>query len=80
MVGKDLKDWHRAEISAALKKRGTNVSRLSLKHYGNSYTLYNALRRSYPKGEWIIARALRLRPEIIWPSRYEERPAREVSP
>ncbi|WP_072059797.1 helix-turn-helix domain-containing protein, partial [Xenorhabdus griffiniae] len=33
-------------------------------------TLKNALSRSYPKGEKIIADVLETTPEHIWPSRY----------
>lgn len=33
-------------------------------------TLKNALHRSYPKGERIIADALGVEPANIWPSRY----------
>lgn len=63
-------DWHRAEIIAALKIRGTNMSALS---EANGYTrngLRNALYRPYPKAEKIIADALGLKPQEIWPSRY----------
>ncbi|BEM21547.1 hypothetical protein SMCM5_45490 [Serratia marcescens] len=35
-------------------------------------TLKNALYRSYPKGEKIIAKALDTHPSAIWPSRYPQ--------
>ncbi len=35
-------------------------------------TLKNALHRSYPKGERIIADALNVTPASIWPSRYNK--------
>jgi Ner family transcriptional regulator len=34
--------------------------------------LANALTRSWPKGELIIARALDTDPWVIWPSRYHD--------
>ncbi|KFD16168.1 Ner family regulatory protein [Rahnella aquatilis CIP 78.65 = ATCC 33071] len=44
---------------------------------GNSWTLTdscrllpNALTRKWPKGERLIAEAMGVRPELIWPSRY----------
>lgn len=66
------KDWHTADIIAALKKAGTNMSALS---EANGYTrnggLRNALYRKYPKAEKIIAGAIGVQPEEIWPSRYQ---------
>ena len=63
-------DWHDADIIAGLKKAGTNMSALSV---ANGYTrngLRNALYRKYPKAERIIAGAIGVKPEDIWPSRY----------
>ncbi len=65
-------DWHQADIGAALKKAGTNMSALS---EANGYTrngLRNALYRPYPKAERIIAGAIGVLPEDIWPSRYSK--------
>ncbi|MCX8959534.1 helix-turn-helix domain-containing protein [Erwinia psidii] len=64
------KDWHPSEISAALKKKGSSVSRLSRESGLASSTLANALYRHWPKGEIIIAVALGISPSEIWPSRY----------
>lgn len=66
----ELKDWHSADIIAALKKKGTNLSALSREAGLASSTLANALRRPWPKGERLIAEALGEKPEKIWPSRY----------
>ncbi|MEI6897861.1 MAG: helix-turn-helix transcriptional regulator [Psychromonas sp.] len=63
-------DWHRADIIAALKKRGTNLSALSRKQGYCDSTLQNALNSKWPKGELIIANALDVKPAEIWPSRY----------
>ena len=73
-------DWHRADIVAELKKRGWSVRELS-RQAGLGYsTLYSALERPYPKGERIIAKALNLRPEEIWPERYAKRGYHPVLP
>ncbi|WP_324101428.1 helix-turn-helix domain-containing protein [Gilliamella sp. B2824] len=53
------KDWHSADIIAALKKKGT--------------TLSNALVRPWTKGELIIANALGIEAKRIWPSRYRKK-------
>lgn len=65
-----LQDWHRADIVAALRKRGISLAQLSRDQGLASRTLNNAFERHYPKAEGIIAKALDMTPEQIWPSRY----------
>ncbi|MCQ4108050.1 helix-turn-helix transcriptional regulator [Aeromonas sp. JL9] len=64
-------DWHRADVVAALKKVGMSVSQLSRDAGLSASTLQNTFRAPWPKGERIIADALGLSPEDIWPSRYQ---------
>ncbi|WP_346826813.1 helix-turn-helix domain-containing protein [Serratia inhibens] len=64
------KDWHPADIIAALRKKGTTLAAVSRKAGLSSSTLANALSRPWPKGEWLIAEALDIHPAEIWPSRY----------
>jgi Ner family transcriptional regulator len=66
-------DWHRADVVAALKKVGWSVRSLSVAHGLHPDTLAAALTKPYPKGERIIADALGLMPEQIWPCRYARR-------
>ncbi|HGH5981345.1 TPA: helix-turn-helix domain-containing protein [Kluyvera georgiana] len=63
-------DWHPADIIAALHKRGTSMAAVSREAGLASSTLANALSRPWPKGEWLIARALNIHPASIWPTRY----------
>lgn len=63
-------DWHRADIRAALEKSGTNLRTLSVAAGLSKDTLRNALVRPWPKGERLIAHAIGVNPEVIWPSRY----------
>ncbi|MBU9809352.1 helix-turn-helix domain-containing protein [Rahnella sp. SL6] len=63
-------DWHQADIIAALRKRGTTLAAVSRSVGLSSSTLSNALSRSWPKGEKVIAQALDVHPSVIWPSRY----------
>ena len=65
-----ISDWERIDILYALKKKGTTLAELSRQSGLNSRTLNNALDRRYPKGERIIAGAIGVKPETIWPSRY----------
>jgi len=64
------KDWHRADIVAALHKRGLSLAQLSRDQGLGSRTLNNAFSQHYPKAERLIAAALDMLPEQIWPSRY----------
>lgn len=63
-------DWHPADIIAALRKKGTSLAALSRQSGLSSSTLANALSRPWPKGEWLIANAIKVHPAEIWPSRY----------
>ncbi|MDO1509978.1 MULTISPECIES: helix-turn-helix transcriptional regulator [unclassified Neisseria] len=66
-------DWHRADVIAAVKKRGKTVRQLSIESGLSPNTLKSALQFKYPKGERIIADFLGLKPEQIWPSRYKNK-------
>ncbi|EES3539580.1 helix-turn-helix domain-containing protein [Escherichia coli] len=72
-----IEDWSSADIKAALERRDTNLSRLSRENNLQPRTLGNALRVPYPKGEKIIARAIGVEPQVIWPTRYERRARRK---
>jgi len=67
------KDWHPADIIAALRKRGTSLAAVSRDAGLSSSTLANALTRPWPKGEWLIADAIAIHPAVIWPSRYYDK-------
>ncbi|MEL4887366.1 helix-turn-helix domain-containing protein [Pectobacterium betavasculorum] len=64
-------DWHPADIIASLRKQGTTLAAVSRAAGLASSTLANALTRHWPKGERLIADALKKQPEEIWPSRYQ---------
>lgn len=66
-------DWHRADIVAALHKRGITLAGLSRAHGLAARTLSNAMERHYPRAERLIAEALDMRPEDIWPRRYRNK-------
>lgn len=66
-------DWHPADIKAALEKAGWSLRRLSAHHGYSDGLLKQALCKPYPNAERLIATALGLTPEVIWPSRYDER-------
>lgn len=65
-------DWHKAEIKCALEKKGITLSKLSRDNGLSGDTLRNVFSRKWPKGEKIVADAIGVRPEEIWPSRYTD--------
>ena len=70
MTKKFSSDMNRHDIVAAIRKRGTTLSRLSQSHGYNPDALRNALTRPWPKAEAIIAECLGVTPQAIWPTRY----------
>ncbi|KAA1195074.1 helix-turn-helix domain-containing protein [Photorhabdus heterorhabditis] len=67
---KNQKDWHTADIIAAIRKKNKTLASLSREHGLSSSTLANALVRPWPKGELLIAQEIGVTPAEIWPSRY----------
>lgn len=64
-------DWHPADVVAALRKAGWSLQQLGRYHgYRHRSALAMALHKPYPKAEGLIADALGLKPQEIWPSRY----------
>ncbi|MEG0202900.1 MAG: helix-turn-helix domain-containing protein [Citrobacter sp.] len=68
-------DWHREHIVAAVHVKGFTLRELSLRAGLKKDSLKNALYRSCPKYERIIADALGVSPDEIWPSRYTRKVA-----
>ena len=66
-------DWHKADIIAALKKKGTTLAAVSRRAGLSSTTLANTLYRPWPKGEALIAQELELHPSEISPTRYNKK-------
>ena len=48
-------DWHWEDIKAALRKTGTNLTKLSAAHGYKGHALQNVTRHCWPKAERIIA-------------------------
>lgn len=66
-------DWHPADVLAALKKRGHSLAGLSVANGYHPTAAGKALKQPWPALEQIIAAALALTPQQIWPSRYDDR-------
>ena len=63
-------DWHPADVLAALKKRGHSLSGLSMANGYHPTAAGKALKQPWPAMERIVAAALAVTPQEIWPSRY----------
>lgn len=65
-------DWHRADIKAALAKKGWTLGSIA-REYGYARTSPPVvLRRPWLRMEAILAELLGVAPWDIWPSRYAE--------
>lgn len=67
------RDWHPADVVAALRKAGWSLRKLSAHHGYTPTALDNALHRRWPKAERLISDAIGVSPEKIWPSRYAQK-------
>lgn len=68
----ELVDWDREDILAEVRKKKKSLAALCREHGYSESTLSNALTRPWPRGEKIIADAIGVSPEEIWPSRYRK--------
>jgi len=69
-----LEDWHPAEVVCALRLKGWSLRRLAKSHGYHPGSFSPVLRSPWPRAERIIAEAIGLKPEQIWPSRYPRPP------
>jgi len=66
------KDWHKADIKAALEKGGWTFRSLASHLEVSHAALTSALIKPYPASERRIAEAIGVHPMVLWPSRYDE--------
>ena len=66
-----LTDWHPADVLAALKKRGYNLAGLSVANGYHPTAAGKALKQQWPAMEKVLAEAIGMPPQAIWPSRYD---------
>lgn len=64
------KDWHPADIRAALQKRGWSFVSVDIAHALPRGTASKATVYPHIRGEEAIAQVLGLHPRLVWPSRY----------
>lgn len=73
------RDWDRHEVVAAVRRRGLTIAHLARENGLSSGAFSQALVKPYPRAERIIADALGLRVEDIWPLREQRRRVRALS-
>ena len=66
----DLTDWHPETIKAEIHKRGLSFRSLSVQAGYKKDTLKSVIRTPCRPYQQIVADALGVPPETIWPSRY----------
>lgn len=64
-------DWHPAYISYQLRLKGLSARRLARQHGYAPNAVAVAIGTPWPKIQRIVADALGVEPQEIWPSRYE---------
>lgn len=64
-----MSDWHREDIKAALRKRGTSLAAIARKHGVSRQAVTLVLHRPSAKWEAVIAKSLGVTAREIWPSR-----------
>jgi Ner family transcriptional regulator len=64
-------DWHPADVLAALKKCGQSLAGLSVANGYHPTAAGKALKQPWPAMERLLATAIGLVPQEIWPSRYD---------
>jgi Ner family transcriptional regulator len=72
-------DWDVYEITAQLKRRGLTVAELGRRNGYAEDSLRMVAIKPWPKAEKIVADALGLTPEDIWPNRCAERRRRQAA-
>lgn len=64
-------NWHPADILAALKKRGHSLAGLSVANGYHPTAAGKALKQPWPAIERLLAEAIGVAPQDIWPNRYD---------
>jgi len=70
--------WHPEDVKAAVRKRGTTLTKLSTDHGYNPDAAGKALKTPWAQLEQIIADFLGVQPNKIWPQRYNAQGIRKT--
>lgn len=70
---KKCKDWHPADVKAALAKKGYSFARIAREYGYGERSPNTVLWRSWAPMERIVADIIGTHPKSIWPSRYDSK-------
>ena len=70
MAKKHRSGWHREDIKAAIRKRGTTMNALAIERGLRPSTIRNALSRPVFSGEIAISEFLGVAAHELWPDRW----------
>ena len=65
-----IQGWHKQDIIAAVRKKGTTLRRLSLANGFSEDTLIKSLTRRWPNAHALIAAHLNVSKHDLWPQWY----------
>ncbi len=69
----EVMGWHPADIKAELEKRGLSLADLARQNGLAPSSLRNVFRARCPKYERIVADAIGVNAEELWPERYAKK-------
>ncbi|MEQ8864231.1 MAG: helix-turn-helix domain-containing protein [Thalassobaculum sp.] len=72
--------WDAIRIKGELQRRGLSLAEVSRRHGYHPNSAARALRVAWPEMERIIADALDMKPETLWPDRYVDGVPRKYLP
>lgn len=64
--------WHPEDIKAAVRKRGTTLTKLATDNDLSDSACRVALVRPLPSGEKVISAFLKVPLQVLWPDRYDQ--------
>ena len=64
-------NWTKQRILFELRERGVTASELAARAGISRHTIYGGLQRPYPKVNDIVAEALGIQRQVIWPQFYD---------
>jgi Ner family transcriptional regulator len=74
-MSRSAQDWHKADVKAALEKKGLTMTAVALRHGLDPSAVRQSLReqnrRQFTRIKALIAAAIGLPPQTIWPSLFD---------
>ncbi|MBY0396025.1 MAG: helix-turn-helix domain-containing protein [Thermoleophilia bacterium] len=72
-------DWHPEDIKAAVRKTGISLDALGRANGYAQGSIRTVLTQASPRAQAIVAARLGVKPQVIWPSRYDPQTGEPLS-